>query len=227
MATPRSAPPDSAHIALQLRLRQVELSGQILSNACSVHWRVASNPGAWLSSVNAPISDALTVVPESPLLGSYYVGNVPTCFWRAGMGFYGLPPFPKERGARSRGLPGSPMGAPALEKLYTISSQSGIEEASAVGALQPCNHRRLRRTLRRRQIPCHRVLGAHVVDHNLKQHGFLAAVELKRLVQALVLLLVLPCRRNRRRGCTCSSSSRLSSTPGSLSPPASSPPSPA
>ncbi len=114
MATPRSAPPDSAHIALQLRLRQVELSGQILSNACSVHWRVASNPGAWLSSVNAPISDALTVVPESPLLGSYYVGNVPTCFWRAGMGFYGLPPFPKERGARSRGLPGSPMGAPAL-----------------------------------------------------------------------------------------------------------------
>ena len=70
-------------------------------------------------------------------------------------------------------------------------SQSGIKGVAAFGALPLGNHRWFRCTLRSRQIPCHRVLGAHVVDHNLKQHGILAAEELKRLVKALVFLLIL------------------------------------
>src|SRR5450631_3113768 len=72
-------------------------------------------------------------------------------------------------------------------------SHSGIKGGSVVGALSAAtgNYYWRRRTLRSRQIPCHGILGAHIVDHNLIQHGILTAVELKGLVQALVFLLVL------------------------------------
>src|ERR1035437_8323511 len=65
-----------------------------------------------------------------------------------------------------------------VETFYAIYSQSGIKDVSAVGAIWLGNHHWSWCTLRRRLIPCHRILGAHIVDHNLKQHGLLAAVEL-------------------------------------------------
>src|ERR1022692_1290987 len=53
------------------------------------------------------------------------------------------------------------------------------------------NSRRPRGILGRRKIPGDLVLSAYGVDHDLKQGGLLAAVELQRFVQVPVLLLVL------------------------------------
>src|ERR1017187_10692412 len=92
-----------------------------------------------------------------------------------------------------RNLSSLPEGAHGPASMGCVAGPTGISgilEMSVAGCLLRGNRDWFRRTLRRRQIPCYRVLGAHVVDHDLKQHGILAAVELKRLVQAFVLLFI-------------------------------------